>query len=183
MKAINRHYGRVAAELTPGPGGIALPSRVHAVVLVSQLHKPTLQALAYAKATDPATLTALTVMTDPEETHRLEREWSERGIPIPLTVIDAPFRDITGPVLDYVARLRTHNPRTLVVVYVPEYIVGHFWEQVLHNQSALRLKTRLLFERGVMVTNVPWHLSSNSSDERAAGRTAEAANAAVITET
>jgi amino acid transporter len=183
MKAINRHYGRVAAELTPGPGGIALPSRVHAVVLVSQLHKPTLQALAYAKATDPATLTALTVKTDPEETHRLEREWAERGIPIPLTVIDAPFRDITGPVLDYVARLRTHNPRTLVVVYVPEYIVGHFWEQVLHNQSALRLKTRLLFERGVMVTNVPWHLSSNSSDERAAGRTAEAANAAVITET
>jgi hypothetical protein len=117
-----------------------MPSRIHAVVLMSQLHKPTLQALAYAWATSPATLTALTVMTDRQQTHRPEREWVQRGISIPLTVIDAPYRDITSPVVEYVARLRTDNPRTVVVVYVPEYVVGHWWVQVLHNQRALRLQ-------------------------------------------
>jgi hypothetical protein len=139
-----------------GPGGVPLPSRVHAVVLVSRLHLPTLQALAYARAaTHPDSLTALTVASNVEEVDQLQAEWAERNIPIPLTVVDAPYRDITGPVLDYVAGLRTANPRTLAVVYIPEYVVGHWWELLLHNQSALRLKARLLFQHGVMVTNVP----------------------------
>ena len=81
-------------------------------------------------------------------------------------MIDAPYRDITGPVLQYLSRLRSDNPRTLVVVYIPEYVVGRFWEQLLHNQSALRLKTRLLFQRGVLVTSVPWQLTSSRHDER-----------------
>jgi hypothetical protein len=152
--------------------------------LVSQLLRPTLQALTYARATHPDSLTALTVATDPEETHRLEQEWLERDIPIPLTVIDGPYRDITSPILQYVKGLRTDNPRTLVVVYIPEYVVGHFWEQALHNQSALRLKTRLRFQRGVMVTNVPWHLSSSPGEEELPPRQlANSATAAVITET
>jgi hypothetical protein len=75
-------------------------------------------------------------------------------------VLDSKFRDITGPVLDYVAAIRGAKPRDLVVVYLPEYVVGHWWEQLLHNQSALRLKARLLFQPGVMVTNVPWQLGS-----------------------
>ena len=74
---------------------------------------------------------------------------------MPLTVLDSPYRDITGPVLDYVAGVRRDGPRDLVVVYMPEYVVGHWWEHLLHNQSALRLKARLLFQPGVMVTNVP----------------------------
>ena len=161
MTVIQRHYRRVAVELAPGPGGVPLPSRVHAVVLVSRLHKPTLQALAYARATHPSDLTALTVASNKGETDRLEQEWADRDIPVPLTVIDAPFRDITGPVLQYLSRLRSDNPRTLVVVYIPEYVVGRFWEQLLHNQSALRLKTRLLFQPGVLVTSVPWQLASS----------------------
>ena len=165
MTVIQRHYRRVAVELAPGPGGVPLPSRVHAVVLVSSLHKPTLQALAYARATHPSDLTALTVASNKDETDRLEQEWADRDIPVPLTVIDAPYRDITGPVLQYLARLRSDNPRTLVVVYIPEYVVGRFWEQLLHNQSALRLKTRLLFQRGVLVTSVPWQLTSSRHDE------------------
>ena len=166
MTVIQRHYRRVAIELAPGPGGVPLPSRVHAVVLVSSLHKPTLQALAYARATHPSDLTALTVASNRAETRRLEQEWADRDIPVPLTVIDAPYRDITGPVLQYLARLRSDNPRTLVVVYIPEYVVGRFWEQLLHNQSALRLKTRLLFQRGVLVTSVPWQLASSRHEER-----------------
>ncbi len=161
MKLVQRHYRSVAAALVPDPGGMAVPSRVHAVVLVSQLHKPTLQALAYARATRPSTLTALTVATDAEATRQLEREWAEREIPVPLTVVDAPYRDMTGPVLDYVTHLRREGPRALVVVYIPEYVVRRVWEHMLHNQSALRLKARLLFQSGVMVTNVPWHLAES----------------------
>jgi amino acid transporter len=169
MKTIERHYRRVGEELAPGPGGISMPSRIDAVVLVSRLDLPTLQALAYAKATRPDTLTALTVATGEAEIQQLEVEWAERDIPIPLTVVDAPYRDITGPVLRYVVQLRSANPRTLVVVYIPEYVVGRPWEQLLHNQSALRLKARLLFQRGVLVTSVPWQLrSSEHSDVRAA---------------
>jgi amino acid transporter len=166
MTAISRHYRRVAEELAPEPGGMLLPARIHAVVLVSKLHKPTLRALAYARATRPDTLTALTVASSPDDMAALQTEWAERGIPVPLIELDAPYRDITGPVLDYVATLRQEHPRDLVVIYLPEYVVGHWWEQLLHNQSALRLKARLLFQRGVMVTNVPWQLASSRADER-----------------
>jgi amino acid transporter len=166
MKAIERHYRRVAAELAPEPGGMMLPARIHAVVLVSRLHKPTLRALAYARATRPDTLTALTVANNPDDARALQAEWAERGIPVPLTEVEAPYRDITTPALEYITRLRQAGPRDLVVVYIPEYVVGRWWEQLLHNQSALRLKARLLFERGVVVTNVPWQLASSRADER-----------------
>jgi amino acid transporter len=166
MKAIERHYQHVTAELAPEPGGMVLPSRIHAVVLVSRLHKPTLQALAYARATRPDTLTALTVASSPEDVRALQAEWAERGIPVPLTELDAPYRDITSPVLEFVAALHRDSPRDLVVIYIPEYVVGHWWEHLLHNQSALRLKARLLFQRGVMVTSVPWQLASSRADER-----------------
>ncbi|MEV6316096.1 APC family permease [Streptomyces sp. NPDC051776] len=160
MRAVRRHYDQVARQLSPQPGGVVLPSRVHAVVLVSQLHRPTLRALGYAKATGPDTLTALTVKITPEEEEALRAEWAEREIPVPLTVMDSPYRDITGSVLDYIARLHHEHPNDLIAVYIPEYVVGHWWEHLLHNQSALRLKARLLFQRGVMVTSVPWQLDS-----------------------
>jgi amino acid transporter len=160
MKAIRRHYDRVAAELRPGDQAITLPTRIHAVVLVSKLHTPTLRALAFARATRPSSLTALTVRTSGRDTQALQHEWAERDIPVPLTILDSPYRDITGPVLDYVARIRRRSPRDVVCVFIPEYVVGHWWEHVLHNQSALRLKARLLFRSGVMVTSVPWQLGS-----------------------
>ncbi|MFL6051360.1 MAG: APC family permease [Actinoallomurus sp.] len=160
MKGIQRHYRRVAAELEPGEEGVPLPSRIHAVVLVSKVHTPTLRALAFARATRPHTLTALSVATSQEEADRLEREWAERDIPVPLTILDSPYRDITGPVLEYVTRIRLKSPRDVVSVFIPEYVVGRWWEHVLHNHSALRLKARLLFRPGLMVTSVPWQLGS-----------------------
>ena len=83
---------------------------------------------------------------------------------MPLTVIDSPFREITRPILDYVRDVRKSSPRDVVTVFIPEYVVGHWWEQLLHNQSALRLKSRLLFQPGVMVTSVAYQL--RSSDRR-----------------
>lgn len=173
MKAIHRHYERVAAELTPGDDAVALPSRIHAVVLVSKLHTPALRALAFARASRPSTLTAVTVTTSDAETEALRDEWGRRDIPVPLVVLDSPYRDITGPVLDYVGRLRRKSPRDVVAVFIPEYVVGRWWEQLLHNQSALRLKARLLFRPGVMVISVPWQLGS----ARAGGADGGAASA------
>ena len=163
MQAVRTHYAHVADELRPGPGGVTLPSRVHAVVPVSRVHTPTLQTLAFARAMRPSTLTAVTVATNPAETAELEREWMDRGIPVPLTVLDSPYRDVTGPLLDHVAAIRRESPRDVVSVLIPEYVVRHWWEHLLHNQSALRLKARLLFRPGVMVTSVPWQLGSATS--------------------
>ena len=159
MEGVHRHYASVDRALTPPPGGVPLPSRVHGIVLVSHLTMPTLRALAFARATRPSTLTALTVRTQEKEAATLLADWAERDVPIPLTVLDSPYRDLTRPVLEHIARLRRESPRDLVVVFVPEYVVAHWWQQALHNQSALRLKARLLVQPGVMVTSVPWVLS------------------------
>ncbi len=163
MRSIRGHYRSVRRELSVGSDATArqLPSRVHAIVLVSKIHRPTLRALAYARAARPSVLEAVTVVTDPEETAALQREWDTRDIPVALRALDSPYREITRPVLEYVQSIRRDSPRDLVVVYVPEYVVGHWWEQLLHNQSALRLKTRLHYTPGVMVASVPWQLTSS----------------------
>jgi amino acid transporter len=162
MKGIRRHYQRVSEETALIEGeDRTLPSRVRAIVLVSKLHKPTLRALAFAKASRPSTLEALTVAVDPDETEQLVKIWEESGIPVPLKVVASPFREVTNPILDYVKNIRIESPRDVVTVYIPEYVVGHWWEQILHNQSALRLKGRLLFTPGVMVTSVPYLLASS----------------------
>ncbi|NUR69306.1 MAG: APC family permease [Hamadaea sp.] len=163
MRAIRRHYDRVATELTPEPGGMLLPPRIHAVVLVSRLHRPTIRALGFARATRPDTLTALTVAITPDEVRNLQQEWDAHDIPVALTIVDSPYRDITGSVLNFIARLHAEHPQDLISIYIPEYVVGHWWEHLLHNQSALRLKARLLYKRGVMVTSVPWQLASTGT--------------------
>ncbi|GAA2967550.1 APC family permease [Actinokineospora diospyrosa] len=163
MTGIRRHYDRVADELARAEGedAFVLPSRIHTIVLVSKLHLPTRRALAYARATRPDVLEAITVNVDDVDTKKLVGEWEKEGFSVPLKVIESPYREITKPVLDYVKRVRTDNPRDVVTVFIPEYVVGRWWEQVLHNQSALRLKGRLLFQPGVMVTSVPWQLASS----------------------
>jgi amino acid transporter len=161
MKAIRRHYDRVAAELVPTGEDVMLPARNHAIVLVSKIHKPTLRALAYARATRPSTLEAITVSVDTHEARRLQEEWDGLELPVPLKILDSPYREITRPVLEYVKSVRRRSPRDVVTVFIPEYVVGHWWEHLLHNQSALRLKAGLLFQPGVMVTSVPWQLVSS----------------------
>ena len=161
MVAIRRHYDRVAVELDATEADTVLPSRNHAIVLVARLHRPTMRAISYARATRPDVLEAVTVNVDDADTRRLVREWDRRKMPVSLKVVESPYREITKPVLDYVKRVRTKNPRDIVTVFVPEYVVGHWWEQILHNQSALRIKTRLLFQPGVMVVSVPWQLKSS----------------------
>ncbi|WP_243789130.1 APC family permease [Saccharopolyspora gloriosae] len=162
MTAIRRHYDSVQEELAQYDEPAVLPSRNYAIVLVSQLHLPTLRAVAYARATRPDTLEAVTVNVDDSGTRMLRATWESKDMPVPLKVIESPYREVTRPLIEYVKRIRRNSPRDVVTVFIPEYVVGHWWEQVLHNQSALRLKGRLLFEPGVMVTSVPWQLASST---------------------
>ena len=161
MKGIHRHYDRVSAELVIDESDQVLPTRVHAIVLVSKLHKPTMRALAFAKATRPNVLEGVFVDTDAKVTDRLLEEWDKRRIDVPLKVLYSPYREIIRPIVLYAMSIREANPRGVVAVYIPEYVVGHWWEQLLHNQTALRLKGRLLFTPGVMVISVPYQLRSS----------------------
>ena len=156
MRGIRRHYDNVELELAADEEDKVLPTRVHAIVLVSKLHKPTLRALAFAKATRPNVLEGVYVSSDPVATQRLLEEWDERNTGVPLKVLHSPYRELVRPIVDYAMEIRRANPRGVVAVYIPEYVVGRWWEQLLHNQTALRLKGRLLFAPGVMVTSVPY---------------------------
>ncbi|WP_406302588.1 APC family permease [Streptomyces sp. NBC_00885] len=166
MSAIRKHYDRVAEEIAAEeerPDDYVRPSRVHSIVLVSKIHKPTLRALAYAKLMRSDRLEALSISVDSAETKALRDEWERRGINVPLKILDSPYREITRPVIEYVKGLRRESPRDVVSVIIPEYVVGHWYEHLLHNQSALRLKGRLLFTPGVMVTSVPYQLVSSEA--------------------
>jgi amino acid transporter len=160
MKAVERHYNSVAEALTPKASGVAMPGRIHVVVLISNLQAPALRALAFAQATSPDSVRAVTVADDDGAT-ALAREWDERGMPIPLVIIESPFRETVRPIRRYVRQLRRENPGDVISIVIPEYVVAHWWQNLLHNQTALRLKGRLLFEPSVAVTSVPWVLSSS----------------------
>ena len=168
MKATARHYAGVREQLAAPPAGVALPARIHSVVLVANLLAPTLRALAYAQASSPATLRAVHVAAD-DEPGPLAAEWGRRGVPVPLVVIESPYRETVRPVVRYVRQLRREHPGDVVSIVIPEYVVAHWWQQLLHNQTALRLKGRLLFEPSVCVTSVPWALG-RSPDRDPAGR-------------
>ncbi|MER5887070.1 APC family permease [Streptomyces sp. NPDC001941] len=176
MTAIRKHYDRVADEISapdePSDDSIR-PSRVHSIVLVSKVHRPTLRALAYAKLMRSDQLEALSISVDPAETKALREEWERRGINVPLKILDSPYREITRPIIEYVKGLRRESPRDAVSVYIPEYVVGHWYEHLLHNQSALRLKGRLLFTPGVMVTSVPYQLQSSEAAKKRAKKRQE----------
>jgi amino acid transporter len=160
MMSIRKHYDQVAQELRlPDDAKSTLPSRVHAVVTVSRVHKATWKAVAFARASRPAFLEAITVNVDQQATDELFAEWEKRKIPIPLRVLDSPFREITRPIVEYVKSINPGD-NDIVIVYVPEYVVGTFWERILHNQSALRLKARLHFIPGVIIASVPYVLES-----------------------
>jgi amino acid transporter len=162
MTAIRRHYDTVANEMTEtDPAERSLPPRVHGIVLVSQLHRAALRAIAYARATRPSTLEIVSVRISEDETDELRAAWEQDQIPVPLTVLDSPGRDLTKPLLAHVRAVRRSSPRELVVVFIPEYIVSHWWQRMLHNRSAARLTRALRRIPGVVVASVPWRLGQD----------------------
>jgi hypothetical protein len=145
------------AETVAASGPVA-PTRNVALVLVSGVHNATVRALAYAKAIRPSELRALTFNVDEAQTQRMMRDWTAASIDEPLEVLDSPYREVTGPVVKLVRQIRAASPDTVVTVVVPEFVVAKWYHQFLHNQTALAIKSALLFEPGAVVTSVPFHL-------------------------
>jgi amino acid transporter len=164
MKVVSRHYEGLRTDLAPSAAGVTLPGRVHSVVLVSNLLAPTLRSLAFAQAASPATLRAVNVAAE-EADNPLPEEWERRRIPVPLVVVESPYRETVRPVLRYIRQLRREHPGDMISIVIPEYVVEHWWQHLLHNQTALRLKGRLLFEPSVAVTSVPWVLGAEPETE------------------
>lgn len=137
---------------------------VQSVVLipVSAVHAATARAVAYAKSLNASAVSAIYFVLDPEEELRIMDDWIEWGMGIPLSIVEAPFRDITNPVLEEI-RKHTSREGTVVTVVLPELVVRRRWEHLLHNQTAFFLKRLLLFEPNVVVTSVPFHLAAGPS--------------------
>ena len=175
MGAIKKHYAAVRVDLAldKGADSPTLPSATHGIVLVAQLHRPALHALSYAKAARHSTLKAVTVQMDRGASLALEKRWAAMNVGTPLVVLDSPYRDLVGPVLAYVKSLHLRSPREAVFVYVPEYIVGRWWEQLLHNRNTARLRAQLLNVPNVVVSAVPWKLESARRDRTIATVLAE----------
>ena len=163
QRLIRRHYDTIRGQLRVEDWHTrrALPSRVRALVLVSNLSKPSMRAIATARAQAPINLEIVSVVSDLEEEKHIRREWKESGLPVPLTLVASPFRDITQIVISYVRSRRQRSPEEMLVVYIPQFLVRHWWENILHNQMALRLSRSLLRIPGVVLTIVPWKLGED----------------------
>ena len=125
------------------------------MVLVGALHKGTLNGLQYARSLAPDRLIAISVVGDADEQRSIERQWDERDIQVELHTIYSPYRDLTGPVLAFLDELDAEDPDDLITVVIPEFVVTTWYTQILHNQTALALKARLLFRPNTVVTSVP----------------------------
>lgn len=157
FKGIKRHYTSVEQSLHVEPG--FRPRRMNhtVVVLVGRVHRGVLDALAYAKSLNPTHLLAVSVVTDEEEQQRIEDQWREFDLDIQLETVYSPYRELTRPILRFVDEIEARYDNEIVTVLIPEFVVSHWWQHVLHNQSALILKGRLLFRKGIVVTSVPYH--------------------------
>jgi len=125
---------------------------------VGGVHRGVLEALAYARSLSPNHLIAVSVVSDEEDQERLERAWEEFNIEIPLEIVYSPYRELTRPILRYIDELDARWENDVITVLLPEFVVRHWWGNVLHNQTALLLKGRLLFRKGTVVTSLPYHL-------------------------
>jgi amino acid transporter len=158
--AIRRHYDRVARALTVTPEEVRPEPLNHTVmVLVGRVHKGVVKALAYARSLRPQHLLAVYVSYDDEDREEFERQWEQFRFDVPLEIIHSPYREIVEAVDTFISDLDARWANDTITVVIPEFVVGHWYEQILHNQTALMLKGRLLFREGIVVTSVPYHVS------------------------
>ncbi|MGH9039666.1 MAG: APC family permease [Acidimicrobiia bacterium] len=166
---VKRHYTQVREALAIPPGWRP-PRQNHTVVLlVGGVHRGVLEALAYARSLAPNHLVAVTVVSDEEEQARIEAQWAQHNLDVPLDIVYSPYRELSRPLLRFIDEIDSRWDNDVVTVLIPEFVVRRWWEQLLHNQTALFLKGRLLFREGVVVTSLPYHLKT--------GRQAQAARA------
>ncbi len=155
---IHRHYFEVAQQLsTEGLEGLR-PIRHQVIVPISGIHRGVIAALEYAKSIAPHHVTAIYVNLDEESTQKLREKWQQWGSGVNLVVVASPYRSLLRPLLNYVDRVKRSSPGDVITIVLPEFVPAKWWQNLLHNQNTLFLKGALLFKRGVVVTNVPYHL-------------------------
>lgn len=158
FKTIGRHYDRVRRALEV-PEDYHLRRRTHTVVvLVGNVHRGVLDAIAYGRTLAPDRLVAVSVVKDEDEQRRITEQFEQHQLPVELRTIYSPYRELTAPVLSFIDELDEDWPDDIITVIVPEFVLTHWWEQLLHNQSALMLRTRLRLRPNTVVTAVPTHL-------------------------
>ncbi|HET9770641.1 MAG TPA: APC family permease [Acidimicrobiia bacterium] len=162
FKGVKRHYRQVGLALAV-PDDWRPPRLNHTVVvLVGGVHRGVLEALAYARSLAPNHLVAVTVVSDEEEQTRIEEQWAARGLDTPLDIVYSPYRELSRPILRFIDEIDVRWDNDIVTVLIPEFVVRKWWQHLLHNQTALFLKGKLLFREGVVVTSVPYHLRTEA---------------------
>jgi amino acid transporter len=159
VPVITTHDGVRGVDAKP-----LIPHRTVALIFLSSVNDLTIRAVNYAKSLDATLTRAIYFDLDPEAAHRLETAWFDAGLEVPLDIVEAPFRDLTGPMLEEVRRY-SDDPGTVVNVIVPEVIVNHWWQLPLHNQNALFIKRLFLYEDRVVLSSVPMLVSGTPTSE------------------
>ncbi|MBN9208496.1 MAG: APC family permease [Microbacterium ginsengisoli] len=161
MIGVNRYYRDVEHE-------IRFDDHVHfgsagdvAIVLVGKLQKPVAKALDYALAARHDKTIALHVALTKESGDDIQKEWVDHRMPVPLVILDSPYRAYVAPIVGYIEKYRKKYGPAVVTVYLPQYIVGHWWENFLHNRRSRRIAQQLMLVHGVSITLVPWMLDSS----------------------
>jgi amino acid transporter len=161
MLGVNRYYRDVDREIAVDDTTTFGATGDHAIVLVGRVQKPVLKALDYAIAARHESIEAVHIAIDDDAADKLDLEWAAQNIKVPLHIIESPYRDISAPLIKYIKERRAKHGSEVVTVYLPEYIVGHWWERLLHNHKAGRIRQKLMLVHGVAVTLVPWLLDSS----------------------
>lgn len=158
FNAIQRHYTRVSEQLAlpTRDGELALPRQI-VIVPISELNKASLRALAFARSLASNAI-ALHIVYEPDEVETFRQAWARWGNGTQLVFLESPYRAFVEPLLAYIEELHRQDPDACVTIVLPEFIPAHWWEHFLHNQTALRLKTSLLFRKNTVVIDVPYHL-------------------------
>ncbi len=161
MFGVNRYYRDVDKEIEADATTVFGARGDHAIVLVGRLQKPVLKALDYAIAARHDSVEAVHVSVEESETQRLQEQWAEQNIEIPLRIIESPYRDVAPPLIKYIRSRREEHGSEVVTLYTPLFIVGHWWESLLHNHKGRRIRHKLMLVHGVVIALVPWLLDSS----------------------
>jgi amino acid transporter len=157
FQRIHRHYIEVAEQLSTEGLSQLRPIHHEVIVPISGIHRGVIEALEYAKSIAPHHVTAVYVNLDDEAARKLREKWAQWGSGVNLVVVASPYRSLARPLLNYVDRVK-RTKKGVVTIVLPEFVPAKWWQNLLHNQNTLFLKGALLFKKGIVVTNVPYHL-------------------------
>jgi len=160
MYQTKKYYAEVETEIQLKPEIVFGSKGDYAIVLMDKLTAPQLKALDYALSSKHDLLEVVHIGVDPETSAQFEKDWIAYGIQVPLRIIPSPFRDFGAPLSEYLTEYRAQHPEKRMAIYIPKYVVGHWWEHIFHNHRANRIRKQLMYVRGAMIVLVPWRLES-----------------------